>query len=291
MSSRTIIFFLLVWPFNSQVFGQGAPLVQPKPIATQPNQGTLDGSSSWFEILLEKNPGIVTIVISSFFLPIAILFLTNRQARKLKEIESSLDISKSQQQQKYSDSREFSKQQSADQAFVYGCLVTLLFDVQRLHIDLSIDCQNINCVKDALARFDKSLTENHSSIASRLSQLPSAVTGVVYRFYQKLGELIIDLRSLERSDDFELCYVATYQHSQELANEVISLHRAISERYETLKAEYDEMHLQSIRTCCGRAPHPGFVERFKRVKQELADRNDPSQTLPVIPTTTASEGV
>jgi hypothetical protein len=44
------------------------------------------------KLILEQNPGLVTVSLTSVLLPIAILWLTNRNNRKLKELEKNIDL-------------------------------------------------------------------------------------------------------------------------------------------------------------------------------------------------------
>ena len=66
----------------------GLTIAQVAPTPAQPTAGIPDNRGFWV-VLFEKNPGLGTIVFSSFLLTIIILYLNNRHARKLKEFEDS----------------------------------------------------------------------------------------------------------------------------------------------------------------------------------------------------------
>ena len=83
MKFASIIAILIWFGFGQHLFAQSESLDPPK--ASEKAEG-------WFVVLLKNNPGLGTIVISSFLLPVIILMLTNRQTRKMKEIESNLSL-------------------------------------------------------------------------------------------------------------------------------------------------------------------------------------------------------
>ncbi len=239
-------------------------------------------SRSWFEILLEKNPGLGTVVVSSFLLPVIILFLNNRQTQKIKEIESESSLKKLQEEKDVARKHDFIKRQEEDESAVYGALVNMLFDVQKLYIDLSVDCSNGQCVTDALKKFEKSLEKNHKAISTRLVRLPSVITGIVYGFYQKIGSLIIELKQIQQSKAPELCYVCVFNHGTVIADDIIELHKVISTQYDNLKKVFNETHLRSVRGCCGTPPSDDLKRKYDELAEELKIRNDPRTRLPQI---------
>lgn len=80
-------------------------------------------------LILEKNPGLINILLTAVVLPLAILWLTNRHSRKMKEIEKNLELNFKSKD----DLREQEKK-------VYSSLSKILFDVQQLHVSLSGNC-------------------------------------------------------------------------------------------------------------------------------------------------------
>ena len=46
----------------------------------------------WLEIILKNNPGLLTILITGLLLPIGLVYINNRNNRKMKELEKELDI-------------------------------------------------------------------------------------------------------------------------------------------------------------------------------------------------------
>lgn len=72
--------------------------------------------------ILDNNPGLINIILTGVFLPLGILWLTNRNHRQLKRIEKNLDL----QYKTKDDIREQEKR-------VYASLSKILFDVQQLH--------------------------------------------------------------------------------------------------------------------------------------------------------------
>ena len=43
-------------------------------------------------LILEHNPGLINIIVTGVILPVAILMITNRHSRKIKETEKELNL-------------------------------------------------------------------------------------------------------------------------------------------------------------------------------------------------------
>ena len=74
---------------------------------------------SWFEIFLTNNPGLFNLLVTSLLLPLGLLWLNNRSATKIKELEKQLE-------EKYQGKEQIKTQERA----VYSSLTKILFDVQ-----------------------------------------------------------------------------------------------------------------------------------------------------------------
>jgi len=99
-------------------------------------------------IILEKNPGLVNILLTGVILSFGILWLTNRSNRKLKEVEKNVEL-------KYKTKDDLREQEKK----VYSSLSKILFDVQQLHVSLSGPCVDANCIVDSLKKFDTSVSK------------------------------------------------------------------------------------------------------------------------------------
>jgi len=110
--------------------------------------------------ILDNNPGLINIILTGVFLPLGILWLTNRNHRQLKRIEKNLDL----QYKTKDDIREQEKR-------VYGII-------------------------DALKRFDLSVRKCHDEIADNMLYLSSDAINLIYKFYNSIGQLKYNCKSL-----------------------------------------------------------------------------------------------
>ncbi len=133
------------------------------------NSSNID--KGWFEILLINNPGLITIIITGLFLPIGLLWLNNRNSRKLIELEKQLE-------EKYNGNYEIKNQERS----IYSSLSKILFDVQQLHVALSGTCIDKNCIENAVLKFDDSITKYHEEISNNLLYMPSIIINNIYKF-------------------------------------------------------------------------------------------------------------
>ena len=122
--------------------------------------------------ILDNNPNIITTLITAFLLPIVILLITNKQTIKLKKIEYEKD--------KNTDI-DFSKRKQEN--IVYSSLVKILFQIQKLHIELSSKCRiNYNCITEAIEKFQEKFSEYQEVISDNQMYLEPKVTNELYGF-------------------------------------------------------------------------------------------------------------
>ena len=208
-------------------------------------------SPGWFEILLENNPGLFTVLITGLLLPLGLLWLNNRNAHKIKELEKQLD-------EKYSGKEDLKNQERA----VYSSLSKILFDVQQLHVGLSGSCVDKNCIDNAVAKFDVSITKYHEEISNNLLYMPSVIIDRIYKFYSKISDLKVSLKEFNDSKNFEMAHVSVYAYSTELADILINLQELLLEQNEELKMNFDKAEQDMMRYCCGRKPPKDVLERY-----------------------------
>jgi len=110
-----------------------------------------------FKLIIEKNPGLINIILTGVFLPLGILWLTNRHSRKLKETEKNVEL-------KYKSKDDIREQEKR----VYSSLSKILFDVQQLHVSLSGTCVDTSCIENGLKKFDSSISKCHDDIANNM---------------------------------------------------------------------------------------------------------------------------
>jgi hypothetical protein len=135
------------------------------------------------KLIIQQNPGLFTILLTGVILPVSILCLTNRGNRKLKELESEIQL-------KFKTKDNIRDQEKK----VYSSLSKILFDVQQLHVSLSGTCVDTSCIVDSLKKFDNSITKCHDEIADNMLYLSSESINLIYRSYNIIGQLKIQLQ-------------------------------------------------------------------------------------------------
>ena len=206
---------------------------------------------SWFEILLEKNPGVVTIFLTGIILPLGLVWINNRNSIKSKEIEKQLD-------EKYKGKDDIKNQERA----IYSSLSKILFDVQQLHVALSGTCVDKNCIEHAVVKFDASLTKYHEEISNNLLQMPSVVIDSIYKFYGKISDLKISLKEFNDSKNFEMAHVSVYMYSTQLAETLIEIQEILIAQNEALVKKFDKTQQEMMKYCCGRKPPKELLEKY-----------------------------
>jgi hypothetical protein len=195
-------------------------------------------------------------------LPFGILFLTNRNNRKLKRIEKNLDI-------QYKPKEDLRAQEKK----VYASLSKILFDVQQLHVSLSGTCVDANCIVDSLKKFDQSVSRCHDEIADNMLYLSSAAINLIYRFYSKIGELKIQLQELDKRKEYDMAHVTVYFSSQVLADSLIDIQELFTNQRSDLKIQFDRAQQQMMRYCCGEEPPTEFKKRYEDLKAAMVAQN------------------
>jgi hypothetical protein len=215
-------------------------------------------TSNWFEILIDNNPGLFTVLITGLLLPIGVLIITNRNSRKLKELEKELE-------QKYQGKQEVKNQEKA----VYSSLSKILFDVQQLHVGLSGNCIDKNCIDGAVTKFDSSITKYHEEISNNLLYMPSIIIDNIYKFYSKISDLKISLKEWNDSKNFEMAHVSVYSYSIELADILINIQELLVSENAVLKNNFDKAEQEMMRYCCGRKPPKEVIEKYIELSKQI----------------------
>ncbi|MEQ8414115.1 MAG: hypothetical protein RIB71_06600 [Imperialibacter sp.] len=214
------------------------------------------------KLILEQNPGIVTVLITGLILPISILWLNNKNNRKLKELEKSIDV-------KFKTKDEIREQEKK----VYSSLSKILFDVQQLHVSLSGNCVDTSCIIDALKRFDISVSNCHTEIADNMLYLSSDSINLIYGFYNTIGQLKIQLQELDRQSEYNLANVTVYYSAQELADALIQIQELFISQRSDLKVEFDKLRQEKMRYCCGQEPPKELKEKYESLRTQMIEKN------------------
>jgi hypothetical protein len=212
--------------------------------------------------ILDNNPGLVNIILTGVFLPLGILWLTNRNNRQLKRIEKNLDL----QYKTKDDIREQEKK-------VYASLSKILFDVQQLHVSLSGTCVDTSCINDALKKFDNSVSKCHTDIADNMLYLSSDSINLIYDFYNTIGQLKIQLQELERQKEYSLANVTVYYSAQNLADTLIQIQELFISQRSDLKVEFDKLRQEKMRYCCGQEPPKELKEKYEKLRTAMIEQN------------------
>jgi hypothetical protein len=219
---------------------------------------------NWFEILLENNPGVITILITGLVLPLALVYLNNRNSINLKKLEKELE----------NDHKKDDIIKNQERG-VYAALSKILFDVQQLHVSLSGNCVDNKCIENSLTKFDESIIKYHEEIANNMLYMPSSIINLVYEFYGTISDLKITLKELNESKEYEMAHVSVYMNSIELANILISIQEDFLQKDEKLMGEFDKTAQEMMKYCCGRKPPEElfnrFIEQYKALKPSLKE--------------------
>lgn len=214
------------------------------------------------KLIIEQNPGLITIILTGVFLPIGILWLTNRHNRKLKEIEKDIDL-------KYKTKDDIREQEKK----VYSSLSKILFDVQQLHVSLSGACNDTSCIGDALIKFDNSVKKCHDDIANNMLYLSSETINLIYEFYNTIGLLKIQLLQLEKQREYSLAHVTVYYSAQNLADTLIQIQELFISQRTDLKVEFDKLKQEKMRYCCGQEPSAEMKEKYEKIKITMVENH------------------
>ena len=262
--------FLIVAPIVSPAQG----IKQTSSNATD-SKATNDGDAAskqppgFWVTLLEKNPGIATIVVSSFLLPIIILFLNNRHNRQLKTIETESAIRKTSQEKELDIEFESKATKRNHENIVHSSLVKILFEVQRLHVELSGACVEFKCIEDAIHRFQEAFVKYQGIISDNQLALSPVVTNHVYAFYRLLSELLIELKELAATDSVDVAIVSAYNHAQALADEIIQIQSVVLKERNELVREFRRADMERMRNCCGRQPTRAQIAKYNALKETV----------------------
>lgn len=216
----------------------------------------------WWKLIIDKNPGLINIILTGVFLPLGILWLTNRHNRKLKETEKKLEL----QYKSKDDIREQEKN-------VYSSLSKILFDVQQLHVSLSGTCVDTSCIENGLKKFDTEISKCHDDIANNMLYLPSDAINLIYQFYNIIGQLKIQLQELDKRKEYTMANVTVFYSSQALADTVIEIQDLFISQRSDLKVQFDKTKQQMMRYCCGQEPPKELKEKYETLKTTMMEQH------------------
>lgn len=215
--------------------------------------------------LISEKPEILISLSSGVVLPIVLIWLTNHYNLKQKNKEKELEF-------KYNDLNDLKVQER----LVYSSLSKILFDVQQLHVALSGNCIDNNCIDNALTKFEDSVARCHGDLSKNLLYMPSKVINLIYQFYSKISDLKIKLKEFNESEKYEMAHVSVYVDSQDLAETLIEIQELIVKKNNNTISDFDKTQQEMMKYCCGRKPPQDlfdqYITQLKAMKPELSEQ-------------------
>ncbi|MGN6439060.1 MAG: hypothetical protein ACTHMM_21130 [Agriterribacter sp.] len=201
--------------------------------------------------LLTEKPEILVTILSGFLLPIILVWLNNRYNIQQKDKEKELEL-------KYSTKNDLKIQEKA----VYSSLSKILFDVQQLHVSLSGNCIDQNCIDHAVTKFDESLIKYHEEISNNLLYMPSKIIDLIYKFYGRISDLKISLKNFNDNKNYEMAHVSVYLDSAGLAEILIDIQDYFIQKDEILKKDFNKTQQEMMKYCCGSKPPKELFDKY-----------------------------
>lgn len=209
-------------------------------------------------LILDKNPGLLSILLTGVLLPLGILWLTNAHNRKQKENEKSLDS-------KYNSKRHLRRQERK----VYASLSKILFDVQQLHTALSGDCKDAECITNAIKKFDESISKYHEDISNNMLYLSSQVINLIYKFYRQINDLEVEVKEISNVGSFGMAPISVFYFSQGIVDTVIEIQEIFIKERIDLKIHFDKAQQETMKSFCGVKPSNEINKKYEQLKQAI----------------------
>jgi len=223
------------------------------------------------EELVIKILDTLKVIGPSVILPIVILWLTNRNTRKNRKMDQIFELEKLEKNKSLEVDYSMEANRKKHQIVVHSSLIKILFEVQKLHISLSGKCADFDCIDTAVNVFQKKFSEEQAQIAEFQIYLSSNITNRLYKFYSLLGELLVELKEIKDSKNFEIAIASVYNYSVQLAEEVIEIQEELVKKRKDLKEEFDGLKIPNFTNCCGQEPPKEIQEEYERVtKKKIA---------------------
>ncbi len=209
-------------------------------------------------LIFEKNPGLFNILLTGVLLPMGILWLTNRHNRKQRESEKSLES-------KYNSKINLRKQER----IVYASLLKILFEVQQLYISLEGKIVSANVIINALGKFEESVYRYHGDISNNMLYLSSSSINLIYKFYQQMSNLRIELMKLSENTEYDMATIVLFDSSQLMANSIIEIQEMFMKERPELKVQFNKTQQDEMKNLCGLPPSKEKREKYEKQKQSL----------------------
>ena len=222
---------------------------------------------TWLQILntaLDKNPNVLSLIVTAFLLPVVIVWLNNRQARNLKKIESECAQEKEEREKRTRDT----DLRRDKESFVYGALLQILFCVQSLHAKLSsVRPESANDFAEAAFKdLEDEIRLRQRGISEAQATIRPELIPYIYEVYAAITELQLELRTLlSDSGGYDALLPCVVTYSQRISGDVVKYHEKIMRdiRPEMIEAA------RSIMRCCGRQPTVDEMRAYEERKAKF----------------------
>ena len=225
----------------------------------------------WFDFLKTFGPAVI--------LPFLILWLSGRQNRKIKEVETDFELDKIKQSKIFERNLLSESEKKDHEKIVHSSLIKILFEVQKLHIALSGSCVDYKCIEEASSNFKDAFSKYQSIISDNQIYLSSKVTNNLYRFYKSLDELMIEINEIQYKKEYDMAIVAVYDYSRILAEDIISIQEEFIRKRKELNTDFNKIELTDFLGCCGRQPPKEQREKYYKLKNELNNLGEPIDVI------------
>jgi hypothetical protein len=220
----------------------------------------------WQKLFIE-HPEIVVTVLSGFLLPVILVWLNNYFNLKSKQKDREID-------------RNFTvdAEQISHERIIHSSLVKILFEIQKLYISLCCDlAKQEDCITNASSEFQNCFAKYQATISDNQIFLSSDVVNELYRFYNKVGEILIDLNNIKAAGEPSVARVCVYDHSQELADMILNIQEIFIQKRQKLFGDLRliRSEMKAFRTCCGPPPPGPLRVRYGEVMSQLQGLPEP----------------
>lgn len=208
---------------------------------------------------------IAKYILPSVILPVWLVYLNNRNTKAGKEIDAKLQIDKIKEEKKILAQGRIEDEKRLHEKSVYSSLLKILFEIQLLHIELSGNCVNYDCIKEATEKFKKCFSDHQSKISDDQIHLSAEASNILYGFYQDIGDLLIQLKEIQDQAKFNLAIAAVYFMSQNMAMKVLVLKLTCFDenKLETVDEAILQREHGNFINCCGQRPKREIVEEYQ----------------------------
>jgi hypothetical protein len=206
-------------------------------------------------------------VLSGFLLPIVLVWMNNHYNLKSKEKEKEFE-------------RGFNldTEQISHERVIHSSLIKILFEIQKLYISLSCDPnKEVDCISMASTEFQNCFAKHQATISDNQIFLSSDVVNELYKFYNKVGEILVELNNIKASGEPSIAKVCVYDHSQELADIILNIQEKFVDKRQKLFGDLRVIReeMKAFKTYCGPPPPGPLRERYEKVMRDLARLPEP----------------